>query len=183
LGIIIEEITQKPFHENLQTEIFKPLGMDNSHVPFRSDPEEKSPHPMLETFLGTHEVSGFKSISVDWAGGGIVSTTEDLLLFHKALVNNRLIKKETFELCTKDTRRFGFGMDYGYGIFLLDIGKLAVILPKELNMWGNMGSIGSYMFYNPVHDVYIIGSFNHSRYMRKQVGFIIKVIRTVSAAL
>jgi D-alanyl-D-alanine carboxypeptidase len=180
LGKIIEEITKKSFHENLHDEIFDPLGMVNSYLLYRSEPKEKGTYPILDTFIDKHEVSGFKSISVDWAGGGIVSTTEDLLLFHKALVNNRLIKDETFELLTKDVRWFGFGMDYGYGLLLLNIGKMTIVLPKELNMWGNFGSIGAYMFYNPAYDVYIVGSFNHSNYIRKQVGFIIKVIRTIS---
>ena len=183
LGKIIEEITQKSFHENLQTEIFNPLGMDNSYLLYRSEPNKKSPYPILDTYIGKYEVSGFKSISVDWAGGGIVTTTEDLLLFHKALVNNTLIKKETFELCSKDVARFGFGMGYGYGILFLNIGKMMIFQPEELNMWGNFGSIAAYMFYNPAYDVYIIGSFNHSNYIRRQVRFIIYVIRTIHKML
>jgi CubicO group peptidase (beta-lactamase class C family) len=180
LGKIIEEITQKPFHENLHTEIFDPLGMVSSYLLFYSKPKEKSPHTVPDTYLGEHEVSDFKSLSIDWAGGGIVSTTEDLLLFHRALVNNTLIKKETLELCKEDLGKFSFGMDYGYGILLLNIGKLTVFLPKDLNMWGNFGSIAAYMFYNPSHEVYIIGTFNHSDYVVKQVFFMIQVIREVS---
>ena len=180
LGKIIEAITQKPFHENLKTEIFNPLGMDHSYLLYRSEPNEKSIHPILDTYIGEHEVSGYKSISADWAGGGVVTTTEDLLLFHKALVNHTLIHKETLELCSKDIERWGFGMDYGYGILFLNIGKMVPFQSEELNMWGNFGSIGAYMFYNPAYDVYIIGSFNHSKYMRRQIRFIIFVIRTLS---
>jgi len=180
LGKIIEKITDKSLHENLHTEIFDPLGMVNSYLLFYSAPKEISPYQIADTFVGNHEVSTFKSISIDWAGGGIVSTTEDLLLFQKALVNNTLIKKETFELCSKDLGKFGFGMDYGYGLLFLNVGKMTVILPETLNMWGNFGSIGAYLFYNPTYDVYIIGSFNHSNYRVKQVIFVIDVIRKIS---
>ena len=179
LGKIIENITDKPFHENLHTEIFDPLGMVNSCFLFYTEPKEKSHFQLADTFIGKHEVSTFKSLSMDWAGGGIVSTTEDLLIFQKALVENRLIKKETYDLCRKDLGRFGFGMDYGYGILFLNIGKMTFILPKTLNMWGNFGSIAAYMFYNPAYDVYIIGSFNHSNYVVRQVFFLIDVIRKV----
>jgi len=180
LGKIIEKITDKTLQENLHTEIFDPLGMVNSYLLFYSKPKEESPYQIAETFVGNHEVSTFKSISIDWAGGGIVSTMEDLLLFQKALVNNTLIKKETFEICSKDLEQFGFGMDYGYGLLFLNVGKMTFILPKTLNMWGNFGSIGAYMFYNPTYDVYVIGSFNHSYYRVKQVIFVIDVIRKIS---
>ena len=180
LGKIIEKITDKPFFENLHAEIFDPLGMENSYFLFYSEPKEKSLYNIADTYMGIHEVSTSKSISIDWAGGGIVSTTEDLLLFHKALVKNMLIKKETFDICKSDLGKFGFGMDYGYGILFLNVGKMTFFLPKTLNMWGNFGSIAAYMFYNPSYDVYIIGTFNHSHYVVKQVFFLIDVIRKVS---
>ncbi|MBN2286132.1 MAG: serine hydrolase [Tissierellales bacterium] len=180
LGKIIEKITDKTLHENLHTEIFDPLGMVNSYLLFYSTPKEKSPYQIAEAFVGEHEISTFKSISIDWAGGGIVSTTEDLLLFQKALANNTFVKKKTFEMCSKDLGQFGFGMEYGYGLLFLNVGKMTVILPKTLNMWGNFGSIGAYMFYNQTYDVYIIGSFNHSNYRVKQVIFVIDVIRKIS---
>jgi D-alanyl-D-alanine carboxypeptidase len=180
LGKIIEKITGKSFHENLHIEIFNPLGMSNSYFLYYSKPKEKNHYAIAPAYIGKHEVSTFKSLSADWAGGGIISTTEDLLLFHKALVNNALIKKETFELFKKDLGRFGLGMNYGYGVLFLDIKKMTFFLSKAYNMWGNFGSIASYMFYNPVYDIYIIGTFNHSNYIVKQVFFLIDVIRKVS---
>lgn len=180
LGKIIEKITRKPFHENLHAEIFIPLGMENSYLLFYSEPKEKSPCQIADTFIGKHEVSTYTSLSIDWAGGGIISTTEDLLLFHQALVKNILVKKETFDLSCKDLGKFGFGMDYGYGILFLNIGKMTTIYPKTFNMWGNFGSIAAYMFYNPTYDLYLIGSFNHSNYVVKQVFYLIDLIRKVS---
>jgi hypothetical protein len=103
-----------------------------------------------------------------------------MIIFQKALVNSTLIKKETFEMCSRDLGQFGFGMDYGYGLLFLNVGKMTFILPETLNMWGNFGSIGAYMFYNLTYDVYIIGSFNHSNYRVKQVIFVIDVIRKIS---
>lgn len=180
LGKIIESISGRSLHESLHAEIFDPLGMVHSYVPLYSEPREKSPHRMADVFLGEDEISGYKSISVDWAGGGIVSTTEDLLLFHQALVRNALIKKETFELCARDLGRFSYGMDYGYGILFLNVGKMTMVLPTTLKMWGNFGSIGAYMFYNPAYDVYLIGTFNHSNYAAKQIFFVIDLIRRIS---
>jgi D-alanyl-D-alanine carboxypeptidase len=183
LGKIVEEVTGRPFHENLHAEIFNPLGMDHSYFLFYSEPKHKSAGKFADVFLGDHEVSTYRSLSIDWAGGGIVSTTEDLLRFHQALVNRTLIREETFARWRADTGRFGFGMDYGYGVLFLNVGKMTLFMPKKLNMWGNLGSIGAYMFYNPTYDVYLIGSFNHSSYVAKQVFFLIKTMRFISKAV
>lgn len=177
LGKIVEEVSGRPLYENLHAEIFDPLGMEHSCFHLRSEPKNRSNYPMLDTYLGEHEVSAFQSCSIDWAGGGIVSTMEDLLRFQQALVKNTLIARETLEMCKQDVGRFGFGMDYGYGILHLNISTLGLIMPKVLNMWGNFGSLGTYMFTNPAYDIYIIGAFNHSNYVVKQVQFMIGVIR------
>jgi D-alanyl-D-alanine carboxypeptidase len=176
LGKIVEKVSGCAFHENLHSEIFTPLGMDSSCFHLRSEPEDHSNYPILDVYLGKHEVSIFQSFSIDWAGGGIASTMEDLLCFHRALVNHELINKETLDRCLGDVGRFGFGMDYGYGILHLNVSTMGLIMPKVLNMWGNFGSLATFMFYNPAYDIYIIGAFNNSNYVVKQVQFLISVI-------
>lgn len=183
LGKIIENVSGRSLSENLHADVFHPLGMKDSCFHFYSKPETENPLPLADTYLGDINVATFKSISVDWAGGGIVSTLEDLLLFHKALVHHTLVKPETFHSMSEDRGRFGFGMDYGYGLFFLNVARMTLVLPRALNMWGNMGSIAAYMFYNPFYDVYLIGTFNHSRYVRKQVVFLIGVMRKMRGLL
>ena len=129
--------------------------------------------------MDKNEVSTYKSVSVDWAGGGVVSNTEDLLLFHQALVNNTLLKEETFNEW-KDWAKFGRGIDYGYGLVSLKFRKMVFFLSDKLNVWGNWGSTSTYMFYNPFYDIYVIGTFNQSNFIQKQVQFMIKVISIVS---
>jgi CubicO group peptidase (beta-lactamase class C family) len=175
LGLIIEKITGKPMHEGLHKYIFEPLNMTHSYQLFYSEPVEKSPYPLAEIYLDEDEVSGNRSVSVDWAGGGIVSTTEDLLLFHRSLVNNTLIKEETFNKW-KDWAKFSCGIGYGYGLVNLKFNDMLFLFSKKLDMWGNWGSTSTYMFYNPFYDIYLIGAFNQSNFVRQQVRFMMKVI-------
>jgi D-alanyl-D-alanine carboxypeptidase len=179
LGLIIEKITGKPMYESLHGYIFEPLNMNHSYQLFYSDPVEKSPHPIADIYMDKNEVSTYKSVSVDWAGGGVVSNTEDLLLFHQALVNNSLLKEETFNKW-KDWAKFGKGIDYGYGMVSLKFREMMFFLSDKLNVWGNWGSTSTYMFYNPFYDIYVIGTFNQSNFTLKQVQFMIKVISIVS---
>ena len=179
LGLIIEKITGKPMHESLHEYIFDPLNMNHSYQLFYSEPVEKSPYPISDIYIDQEEVSTYQSLSIDWAGGGVISNTEDLLLFHQALVNNTLLKAETFNEW-KDWAKFGKGIDYGYGLVSLIFKEMLFFLSDKLNMWGNWGSTSTYMFYNPAYDIYIIGAFNQSNFVKKQVRFMIKIISIVS---
>jgi hypothetical protein len=70
-------------------------------------------------------------------------------------------------------------MDYGYGILRLNFHKFSPFYSEGLNVWGNWGSIATFMFYNPKHDVHIIGAFNQSRYIRKTVSFLMRVMKII----
>jgi D-alanyl-D-alanine carboxypeptidase len=67
------------------------------------------------------------------------------------------------------------GVDYGYG--LMQVRMLPII--QKYNVWGHLGSIGSFMLYNPAMDVYIIGNFNKKGYVGKSIRFIFNILRTI----
>ena len=68
------------------------------------------------------------------------------------------------------------GVDYGSG--LMRVRMLPFI--QKYNVWGHLGSIGSFMLYNPTMDVYIIGNFNKTGYVAKSIRFIFNTLRTLS---
>jgi D-alanyl-D-alanine carboxypeptidase len=179
LGLMVEKITGKPFHQSLHEEIFDPLGMKHTCQLFYSEPAQTSPYPMANVYLGEKDVTTFKSISVDWAGGGLVSTTEDLLLFIRALKNNTLIKEATFDRM-RDWARFAKGIDYGYGLMSFRFKDIFFLMSNKNNMWGNSGSIGSYMYYVPAFDTFLVGTFNQMGYEKKHVMFLLKVLKILS---
>ncbi len=179
LGLIIENITKKKLHDVLHAYIFDPLGLKHSYQIFYSNPEEKSLYPIANIYVGTHDVTTYRSLSIDWAGGGIISTTEDLFLFIEALVTHTLIKEETFNKM-KDWAKFGRGIYYGYGLMYFKFKEIFFLLSDKLDMWGNSGSIGSYMYYCPNLDIYIIGNFSQMKYEKKHVQFIIRVLNILS---
>ncbi len=179
LGIAIEKITGKPFCQSLHQEIFDPLGMIHTHQLFYSESTKANPYPMADVYIGEHNVTTFKSISVDWAGGGLVSTTEDLLLFIRALKNKVLLKGETFARM-KDWARFARGIDYGYGLMSFRFKDMFFLLSNNNNMWGNSGSTGSFMYYVPAYDTFLIGTFNQMGYEKKHVMFLLKVLKILS---
>lgn len=119
-------------------------------------------------------ITKYRSLSVVFAGGGVVSTTEDLLKFMRALVSYKLVQETTLARMKKDWARFFPGIDYGYGI--MNIKTVPLLMPARHNAWGNAGSTGSYMFYHPATDTYLIGSMNHFGYGPKGIRFMLQAV-------
>lgn len=172
LGLIIEKITGLPYHEVLRKNIFEPLDMKHSHFS-RTEPVEASPFDVAKLYIRDTDITNNKSLSILYAGGGVVSTTDDLLKFIKALVHCQILKRETIERMRSDCGKFFFGIDYGYGV--MNIKTVPVLMPVKYNSWGNAGSTGSFMFYHPATDAYLIGTMNQFGYGQKGIRFMLKI--------
>jgi D-alanyl-D-alanine carboxypeptidase len=177
LGLIIEKVTMMDYHEALHHFIFEPLEMENTYLSQYSAPLVKSTHPEATIVLANREVQfeQFRSFKSIYAGGQTVSTSEDLLKFMKALHEGRLIKKETLEQLQQWSKRL-IGIDLGLGLMRVRM----LPFTKKYHAWGHLGSIGSFMLYNPELDVYMIGNFNNNAYVRQSIQFAFNTFRKLS---
>lgn len=180
LGLIIENITGAPFHAALKKYIFEPLNMKHSYMLHYSESMEQSPYPVADFFVGNTRLNDIKGYAgLDYSGGGVVATNEDLLKFMKALSTYQIVAKDTLEKMKSDRAKFGLGIDYGYGIW--QITTVPLLMPKKFNAWGVAGATGAFMFYHPGKDAYFIGNFNDFSYERKGVRFmLLKVINQLA---
>lgn len=180
LGLIIEAISGRPFHEALREHIFAPLGMRHAHVLHSSDPIEPSDYPIADFYAYDTNFLNLKGYAgIDYAGGGVVAPMHDLLIFMKALASHQIIKPDTLEQMKSDKARFNIGIDYGYGIWQYT--TIPLLLPKQFNAWGVVGATGAFMFHHPLTSSYIIGAFNDLSYMRKAIRFMFfKVIKPLT---
>lgn len=175
LGPIIEKVTGMKFHQALHHFIFEPLEMDQTCLLFHSRAKTKSNYPMVDLYHKGLNLSKAKSISMSCAAGGIVSTSEDMLKFHKAIVEGRIISKDTYEkMC--DFAKMGPSIRYGYGMMHFRF----MMMPRKYDIWGNSGSIGAFMYYNPAMDVYIIGSFHKMGYQVQPIFYIFNILRKIN---
>ena len=104
-----------------------------------------------------------------------MNTAEDLLAFHRALIEGQLVEAETLDKITQ-WRKLSIGLDYGYGV--LRFRPLPWI--SKYYLWGGLGSTNAFMLYNPGHDIYLIGTFNQTAARRKAMRFLFRTLRTVS---
>ncbi len=181
LGLIIEAVTGMPFHQALRERIFAPVGMPHSYMLHYSEPIERSQYPMADFYKGDTRLTDYRGYAaIDYAGGGIVSTSEDMLAFMKALVTHQLISPDTLDRM-RDWVKYGFGIDYGYGIMRFK--TVPILMPRKFNCWGHAGATGAFMFYHPEMDAHLIGTFNQFTYERKSIRFMFKVIDKLSGMI
>ncbi|HDR52943.1 MAG TPA: class C beta-lactamase-related serine hydrolase [Mariniphaga anaerophila] len=182
LGLIIENVTGKPYHEVLHEFIFNPLGMKNAYMHGFSHPAVPSVFPAARLYIKNVDLFTVEGLAhIDYAGGGVVAPAEEFLLFMKALLNHQLVKKETLNRMLNDDIPMGFptpGFNYGYSIWKFK--TIPVLLPEKLTCWGCVGATGAFMFYHPKTESTIIGSFNDFSFRSKALQFMVGgVVKTL----
>jgi len=182
LGLIVEKVTGEPFYKALHRFIFDPLGMKHAFMQGYSRPAEASGHPVARYFLDGVDpttVEGFYQI--DYAGGGVVATSEEHLAFLRALTGHRILRKETLKRMLEDNLPMGFqhpGFRYGYSIWKID--TVPLLMPEKFNCWGCVGVTGAYLMYHPGTDTHVVLNFNDISYRGKALRFMLsKVINPI----
>lgn len=166
LGLLLEHVTGRAFHELLREWIFRPLGMRDSYLMFRSEPDGEA-RPIAPFHLGRVEVSGFTSLTCDWAGGGIVSTLDDLALLSAGLHGGELISDASLAEMTRMRHRFRYGMHYGAGLMEVRFEEFFPLLRGLPRPVGHIGVLATHMFFDPVNRAHIVMNFGSTREMAR----------------
>ncbi|WP_304144591.1 serine hydrolase [Mesoflavibacter zeaxanthinifaciens] len=157
LALIIENVSGLSLDEFFMQHIFQPLKMNSSYINLKSKAINNK-LPIVKFYASQYELSSLKSLSADWGGGGLVSTTHDLIAFLKAFNTDKIVKKET-RLSMQNWVTEIKGMEYGFGIRQVSIDKLTNT-ESDLQLIGHSGSTASFLWYCPQLDTYISGTFN-----------------------
>ena len=114
LAAVIEGASGEPYLEFMRRKVFLPLGLrqvvpdqPDSVIAFRA-----------RWYTGARDSlanAPYVDQSYKWAGGGFLSTTEDLAAFGQAMLAGSLVKPATFALLTT-SQRTRDGSETGYGI-------------------------------------------------------------------
>jgi serine beta-lactamase-like protein LACTB, mitochondrial len=119
VSAVIEGASGRPFLSFMAHRVFGPMGMvhtvpefADSIIPWRSrfyvHADSTSP-PLNAPYVDN---------SYKWAGGGFLSTTEDLARFGRNLMDGKLLRPETLQLLwtsqhTTDGKATGYGLGWG----------------------------------------------------------------------
>ncbi|MET7370931.1 serine hydrolase domain-containing protein [Micromonospora arida] len=112
-GLIIEAVTGRGAGNEVRRRIIDPLGLSQTSFPV-TDPEIHGRHLHGYDLTG-RDVTTF-SPSYDWTAGAMISTTDDLARFHRALFGGRLLapaqqrELETVVPMNDSPARYGLGV-------------------------------------------------------------------------
>ncbi|NQX62142.1 serine hydrolase domain-containing protein [Paenibacillus qinlingensis] len=179
LGRIIERVTGKSFSDNLHDEIFSPLRMNDSYLMFYSQPKHTPAEPIQDIWLNKVEISRMPCLSCDWAGGGIVTTPQDLLLFQKALWNGTGLEASSLQAMTTFTHQFRNGIHYGLGMMELQFEGFFFLLRGLPRLQGHSGILGTHMFSHPETETHIVMNFGSSTAIVRSYKALIEVVMTL----
>ncbi|SER25011.1 D-alanyl-D-alanine carboxypeptidase [Lentzea xinjiangensis] len=133
-GLLVEELTGKPYEKAVEQRILKPLHLRDTEVP-GDNPNIRGPHAHgYWTVNGKPTDITRLNPSVAWAAGEMISTTRDLDTFIVALSSGRLLKPAQQQEISRTTE---VSPEYGLGLAVQT-------LPCGTKVWGHGGGIPGY---------------------------------------
>jgi D-alanyl-D-alanine carboxypeptidase len=154
---IIESITGQPLHVVYEDFIFRPLGLTHTWLIERSAPQDLIPVSPADVFYKDRNITNIRSNSAYWPY--MLSTSEEMIIFLKALNEGRMIRKETLELMHHWHKLF-FPMQYGYGTMYFELPRVMRKATGITPLWGHSGSTGSFLYYSEELNLYMAGTLN-----------------------
>lgn len=156
LGAIIRRVTGEPLAAAFQRMIFDPLGLDQTFV---FDQTRSQPRP-ADMYYKRRNLDIPLALSSFPADGGIVSTLEDSLTFLKGFFSGPLLSEEQVTFMTSQWRPIFFPLQYGHGVMRYQPPRWMSPLAAQPQLLGHSGSTGSFAFYSPERDLYMVGTVN-----------------------
>jgi D-alanyl-D-alanine carboxypeptidase len=156
-GLIIEALMGRPLQAAYRELVLDRAGMADTWL-------ESSDEPPRRRDIAPHDFEGQDITdmdpTVDWAGGGLVSTAADLAAFLRALTRGQLVSPAAWREMTRwQPGPEGFYDDYGLGLGRYRFPAGQVI--------GHHGVWGAFAFWSPELDAVITGTINTGRVDRR----------------
>ncbi|MEO5777319.1 MAG: serine hydrolase domain-containing protein [Flavobacterium sp.] len=110
LGLIIEKVTGKPYEKIINEYFLKPLKMKHSGFDFQTVSSNQKAKGYIRFTKNKKESSLPWNHTFTYSAGSLYSTVGDLYLWHKGLLNYKVVTKESLEkITTPFLDGYGFG--------------------------------------------------------------------------
>ena len=154
LGKIIEVVTGETYVSSCEKLILRPLKLEHTYLYL--DSNDSRPQTL---YYGSKPLNIPKAMSSFGPDGGMVSTSEDLLVFTEAFFTGKLFPAVYIEELQQWNRIF-FPMKSGVGIHLFKLPWIFNPTGSVPTFIGHSGLSGALAFYSPKENLYIVGTVN-----------------------
>ncbi len=115
VSAVVEGASGKPFLDYMDEHVFGPLNMTYSEADWADEDIEGRVSFYVRGDDGMPQVAPYVDNSYKWAGGGFLSTPEDMIRFAEAHRTPGFLTEEALEFLQR-TQQLNDGSDTGYGI-------------------------------------------------------------------
>ena len=149
LGTLIEEVTQRPFHEGLRDSVLEPANSSGSYLAhFEAGTEPTSSYTIRVQSVPVD--FDFTSIATAaWASGAVVANVEELAGSLRMLFSGGITTADSLKNMTatgpQETTFYGIPASYGFGVFRLSDTQFAHdgSIPGFLSVYAHDTSTGA----------------------------------------
>jgi len=157
----------------MQEVIFQPLALKQTYM--YSDANDKIPAVMNYKNKPLHIGKAMTSFGAD---GGIVSTSEETMVFLKAFFNGFFFPKSFLPKLYK-WNRVMFPLEYGVGIMKFQLPALFTMFRKMPAFIGHSGLSGAYAYYVPEKNVFLAGTVNQINNPGTSYKMLLKIVSSI----
>lgn len=156
LGEIIETVTGSSLEDVYRTLIFEPLGLVKTYLPTAENGFVPSVYYKETAYTRPMFISSCP------ASGGGISTARELMVFIKAFFRGELFEKDIFKQLKKYNKLqlTMYPIQYGGGYMRIPLNGLPTLFMGKGELAGHAGSTGSFAFYYPEKDLFLVGDVN-----------------------
>jgi CubicO group peptidase (beta-lactamase class C family) len=173
LGKIIEIITHKTYTENCKELVIQPLGLTKTYI--YQDSTDKTPKIL---YYKSKELNIPKAMTSFGADGGMVSTSNDMLIFIEAFFRGQLFPSTYIDELQQWNNIF-FPMKSGIGIHLFKLPWLFNPTGAVPYFIGHSGLSGALAYYSPRENIFIAGTVNQVAYPDISFKTMIKITQQI----
>ena len=177
-GLVIEGVTKAPWHASVRTRVLDPLRLQSTWVHQFEDPPA-GVGAVAPAKAGDVVITGTPALGVDGAGGGLFTTTGDLVRFMRGLERGEPVSLDVLGTAwTPDA--IHRGIDYGHGVWRVRPGGMFFLMAGLPTLRGVSGVTGSYVYLLGDGTV-VAGTFDQTDFADDHIRFLLaEVVPTLA---
>lgn len=175
LGEIIEKVMNSSLEEAFTQYIFKPLSLEQTYLPVNDNDFVPNIYYQAQVLYRPLIIKSSR------ASGGCITTARELMIFMKAFVGGKLFNKGWFDkLLASNKLQLAMGpIYYGGGYMRIPLDGLTTLYMGKGELMGHSGSTGSFAFYYPVKDLFMVGDLNQLGHPSLPIRLVMKLAMMV----